>query len=45
MMTQAYIHVATGNKIYLVIKNRHNGYYHHGFEMGKDGTIEHRGSV
>ena len=31
--------------IYLELYNTHNGYYSHGFEMSKDKTIVHEGSL
>jgi len=33
------------DKIYLVLVNSHNGYYSHGFEMGKGNEIFHEGSL
>lgn len=33
------------NPIYLTLYNIHNGYYSHGFEMSKDKTIIHEGSL
>jgi hypothetical protein len=33
------------NELFLHLYNSHNGYYHHGFDFSKDGTIIHTGSL
>lgn len=34
-----------GEELFLTLTNHHNGYYSHGFEMKKDGSVIHEGSL